>query len=278
MPHRTTLWRRQTGKVSPKAKAGRNEGTDLSEANEILDHWRLTNILTLWVKTEWQTGNASQTIVTPTDFLQYVAVMLDLSQRVGDAPLAVAQVAFCDVAMAGRQRRGKPKKQSEILDTKSSVTDQKAKQLSARLKKDGYSDRDVKAAVASFRSEPSSPCWDALLAGSDAYTVTDPVGNKSNELGTIIRLKAGGCATHRIFPGIQRRMATYWRKNSTYKKVVAYLENIQRHGLPDGAAVSVGMAFRINQAMQIRMTELLIKLYKLRTRPASASRYRRCLA
>ncbi len=64
MPHRTTLWRRRTGKVSPKAKAGRNEGGSLSEVNEILDFWRLTNILTLWVKIEWQSGNANQTIVT----------------------------------------------------------------------------------------------------------------------------------------------------------------------------------------------------------------------
>jgi hypothetical protein len=195
------------------------------------EFWRLTNLLALWSKTEWQAGNAAQ---LDRDTGYWLGVLLHLGKRIGDAPFAVIQVAFCDVAMAGKQTRAAKSNRVGL--------DERGKRLETWFKKNGYSRKDVSAALQKFICDPDNPAWEALLTDSPSYSVVDPYGNKSNELGTIIRLKVGGCGTHRIFPHINRRMATYWRQHIGYEKVSAYLKSIERDGLAPDIEVSKELA------------------------------------
>ena len=217
--------------MSLKSRAGRDEGGVVREAREMSEFWRLSNLLALWSKTEWQAGNAAQ---LNRDVSYWLGVLLHLGRRIGDAPFSVIEVAFCDVAMAGKQTRAAKSNRIGL--------DKKGMRLETWFKKNGYSRQDISAALQKFICEPDNPAWDALLTDSPSYNVVDPYGSKSNEIGTIVRLKVGGCGTHRIFPHISRRMATYWRQNSSYKRVRSYLEEIGRYGLTPDIEVSKELA------------------------------------
>ncbi len=70
----------------------------------------------------------------------------------------------------GSNGAGSRKSKVKNSELKSPFSTKKRNSYRRGLKKDGYSNKHMKAAIESFRSEPSSPCWDALLAGSDAWT------------------------------------------------------------------------------------------------------------
>jgi hypothetical protein len=256
MPHRTTLWRRGAGRVSTSQKAGRKcaDGDDLQEVYEILDFWRLTNLLSLWYRLEWQTGNPSQTIQRR-DFNYWIAVMLDIARGPSkDTSLSLTLVAFCDVAMTRKQVRNYTRGSGT-----QSVDVPRRKRLEARFKKDRYSVRELNTALKSFDSDPDSPWWDAVLTNEDSFTVTNPFGNKVNEGETVLRLKTGRCATHRIFPRISRRMDAYWRRHPAYSRTVAYFERMR-----DSPPTPKNITPELSKLVKIRManclTEYLIKL------------------
>jgi hypothetical protein len=252
MPHRVTLWRRRTRLGPKRSRAGRAEqGGDLYYVTAFLGLWRLSNIFALWTKNEWRQQSATQHFEKE-DVGFWLGCLRDLLSKIGDTGIEVVQVAFCDVAMRGKQSRSRqlPRDDDEI----------EVRKLKARCRKEGYSTNDTNNAVEKYREDPRNPAWAAFLSDSDSCTVTDPFGNRVNEGATIMRLKIGRCATQRIFPNIKPRMATYWRKHRGYQEARSYFQSIESHGLPKNIEKSRAEGKAFVASMLPELTRMLARL------------------